>query len=47
MGVNVARKGTWIKTLPVAFELGTFAQGAVAAELNCRAIESTGGRLAC
>jgi hypothetical protein len=47
IGVNVARKGTWIKTLPVAFALGTFAQGAVAAELNCRTIESTGGRLAC
>lgn len=47
MGVNVARKGTWIKTLLVAFALGAFAQGALAAELDCRTIESTSGRLAC
>jgi hypothetical protein len=45
--VNVTRKGTWKKTLPVAFALGAFAQGALAAEPDCRTIESTGGRLAC
>jgi hypothetical protein len=47
IGVNVARKGTWIKTLPVAFALGAFAQGALAAEPDCRTIESPGGPLAC
>jgi hypothetical protein len=47
IGVNVARKGTWIKTFRVAFALGAFAQGALAAETDCRRIESTGGRLAC
>lgn len=45
--VTVARKGTWKKTLPVAFALGAFDQGALAAEPDCRTIESTGGRLAC
>jgi hypothetical protein len=44
---NAARKGTWMKTLLMAFALGTFAQGALAGESDCRAIESTGGRLAC
>lgn len=46
-GVNAARKGTCMKTLLVAFALGTFAQGALAGEPDCRAIEGTGGRLAC
>jgi hypothetical protein len=36
-----------MKTLVLAFALGIFAQGAFAAEPNCRAIESTGSRLAC
>jgi hypothetical protein len=45
--VNAARKGTWMKTLFVVLALGTFAQGAIAGELDCRAIESTSGRLAC
>ena len=31
----------------IALALGTFAQDALAAEPNCRAIESTGARLAC
>lgn len=33
--------------LLVALGLCTFAQGAFAAEQNCRAIESTGARLSC
>jgi hypothetical protein len=45
--VNVVRKGTWIKALLSASALSAFAQGAVAGESECRAIESTGGRLAC
>ena len=36
-----------MKTLVLALALGTFAQGALAAEQNCRAIESTGARLSC
>jgi hypothetical protein len=36
-----------MNTLVVAFALGTFAQGALAAEPNCRTIEGTGPRLAC
>lgn len=36
-----------MRTLILALALGTFAQGALAAELNCRAIESTGARLSC
>lgn len=36
-----------MRTLLVAFALGTFAQGALAAESDCRAIESSSGRLAC
>ncbi|WP_249134423.1 type VI secretion system-associated protein TagO [Bradyrhizobium japonicum] len=31
----------------VALALGTFAHGALAAESDCRVIESTSGRLAC
>jgi hypothetical protein len=45
--MNVARKGTWMKTLLVIFALGASAQAALAAEPNCRAIESTGARLSC
>ena len=36
-----------MKTLLVVLALGTFAQGAIAGEPDCRAIESTSGRLAC
>ena len=36
-----------MRTLLVALALGTFAQGALAAESTCRAIESSSGRLAC
>lgn len=36
-----------MRTLLVALALGTFAQGALAAESGCRAIESSIGRLAC
>ena len=36
-----------MKVLIVALALGTFVQSAVAKELDCRAIESTSGRLAC
>src|SRR5438105_3370344 len=46
-GVNAARKGAWMKTLLVALAVGTLAQGAMAAESACRAIESTSERLAC
>nr|QIG99524.1 hypothetical protein G6P99_29500 [Bradyrhizobium sp. 6(2017)] len=45
--LNIAQKGTNMKTLVLALALGTFAQGALAAEPNCRAIESTGARLGC
>ncbi len=47
IGVNVARKGNWIKALLVAFALGAFARGALAAESDCRTIEGTVARLAC
>lgn len=36
-----------MKALLVALALGMFAQGAIAGEPDCRAIESTSGRLAC
>ncbi|GMO26282.1 MULTISPECIES: type VI secretion system-associated protein TagO [Bradyrhizobium] len=36
-----------MKMLIVALALGTFAQSAAAREPDCRAIESTSGRLAC
>lgn len=36
-----------MKMLIVALALGTFVQSAVAKESDCRAIESTSGRLAC
>ena len=46
-GVSAARKGACITTLLVALMPGTSAQGAAAGEQDCRAIESTSGRLAC
>ena len=45
--MNATRKGIWMKTLLVVLTLGTFAQGAIAGESDCHAIESTSGRLAC
>ena len=45
--MNAARKGARMKTLLIALALGTFAQGAIAGESDCRAIEGTSGRLAC
>ena len=36
-----------MRMLIVALALGTFVQSAVAKEPDCRAIESTSGRLAC
>lgn len=36
-----------MKIVIVALALGTFTQSAVAREPDCRAIESTSGRLAC
>ncbi|MEH2486021.1 hypothetical protein [Bradyrhizobium sp. AZCC 2230] len=44
---TLARKDTCMKMVIVALALGTFAQSAVAREPDCRAIESTSGRLAC
>ncbi len=46
-GVSAARKGACMTTLLVALMPGTSAQGAAAGEPDCRAIESTSGRLAC
>lgn len=45
--LTTARKGTGISTLVLTLALGSFAQGALAAEPDCRAIESTGARLNC
>jgi hypothetical protein len=45
--MKIARTGTWMKTLFLISALGAFAQTALAAEPNCRAIESTGARLSC
>ncbi len=45
--MKIARNGTWMKTLLVVSALGAFAPAAIAAEPNCRAIESTGARLSC
>ncbi|WP_275195324.1 hypothetical protein [Bradyrhizobium sp. CSA207] len=42
-----AWKNVCMKPLLAALVLGTFAQGAIAGESDCRAIESTSGRLAC
>jgi hypothetical protein len=46
-GQNVARKGTRMKIAFAVLTLCTFAQGALAMGPDCRAIESTSGRLAC
>ena len=45
--MKIARTGTWTTTLFLASALGAFAPAALAAEPNCRAIESTGARLSC
>jgi hypothetical protein len=45
--MKIARICTWMKTLFLVSALGAFAQGALAAEPNCRAIESTSARLSC
>ena len=45
--MKMARPGTWMKKLLMASALGAFAPAALAVEPNCRAIESTGARLAC
>jgi hypothetical protein len=44
---NVARKGTRMKITLAVLALCTFAQSALAMGPDCRAIESTSGRLAC
>jgi hypothetical protein len=44
---DTARKGTSMKTVLAVFALCAFAQSALAAGPECRAIESTGARLAC
>lgn len=46
-GMRIARIGTWMKALLVVSALGLFAPGALAAEPNCRTIESAGARLSC
>lgn len=45
--MRFARIGTWIKALLVVSALDAFAPGALAAEPNCRTIESVGARLSC
>ena len=45
--MRIARIGAWIKALLVASALGAFVPGALAAEPNCRTIESAGARLSC
>lgn len=46
--MKAARTGTWIATLLLlACALGTSTPAALAAEPNCRAIESTSARLSC
>jgi hypothetical protein len=45
--MKIARISTWMQTLFLVSALGAFAQAALAAEPNCRAIESTGARLSC
>jgi hypothetical protein len=42
-----AKKDNFMKILIVALALGAFVQSAFAKEPDCRAIESTSGRLAC
>ena len=45
--MKIARIGTSMKSLLVISALGAFVPGALAAEPNCRMIESTVPRLAC
>jgi hypothetical protein len=45
--MKIARTDTLMKTLFLMSALGAFAPAALAAEPNCRAIESTGARLSC
>jgi hypothetical protein len=45
--MKIARTGRSMKTLFLISALGAFAQTALAAEPNCRGIESTGARLSC
>jgi hypothetical protein len=45
--MRIARIGAWIKALLVISALDAFAPSVLAAEPNCRTIESTGQRLAC
>jgi hypothetical protein len=45
--MKIARICAWMKTLFLVSALGAFAQSALAAEPNCRAIESTVARLSC
>jgi hypothetical protein len=45
--MKIARTGACTTTLFLASALGVFAQAALAAEPNCRAIESTAAPLAC
>jgi hypothetical protein len=42
-----ARTSTWTRALLLAAVVGTSTTAAVAAEPNCRAIESTSARLSC
>jgi hypothetical protein len=44
---DVTRKGNQMKMTFAVLALCAFAQGALAAAPDCRAIESTSGRLAC
>jgi hypothetical protein len=47
LSMKVARIATRMKSLLLISALGAFAPATLAAEPNCRAIESTGPRLAC
>jgi hypothetical protein len=47
VSMKIAWPGACTTTLFLASALGVFAQAALAAEPNCRAIESTAARLAC
>jgi hypothetical protein len=46
-GMKMSRPGTWIAALLLASALGTSTPAALAAEPNCRAIESANARLSC
>jgi len=45
--VKAARNGVWVTMLVVGLVFGSAAQAAPAARPDCRAIETTGERLAC